>query len=292
MTLRLTALAAAAAVLTGCSAGNADTQPAEKGSEIRYEYGVFLGAEPGDLPDMEPYRIIVLDAQYYTSEHIAALKGSGHTVYSYINIGALEDFRPYYDRYEPVTLGAYENWDEERWVDVSRPEWQSFIADELAPAIIAKGVDGFFADNCDVYFNYPTEEIFSGTEALLKSLKAAGGYVSINGGDVFVTEYARRYGSLDGITDAVNQETVFSRLDWDSGRFSENPADEREYFMEYAETVAALGKDVYLLEYTTDRSLIERIAGYCGGKGFRYYAADSVELLIPKDGSGSQPVRK
>lgn len=276
--------AAAAAVLSfaGCSGGS---------SGIKYEYGVFLGAEPEDISQMEPYRIIVLDAQYYSKEQIDGLKDSGHTVYSYINIGSVEDFRPYYDKYEPLTLGEYENWEEERWVDVSSGEWQSFVLDELAPGILEKDVDGFFADNCDVYYNFPSDEIFDGTAAILKGLKDTGAYVSINGGDRFVTEYTDRYGTLNGVMDAVNQETIFSKIEWDSGTFSSNPDEEREYFQDYAERVAGYGKDVYLLEYTTDKKLIKKIAAYCDEKGFKYYAADKLELLIPESGAGSQKIK-
>ncbi len=278
----LTFLTAAAVVMLGsCS----------RGGGIKYEYGVFLGITSEDIEKTEGYRIIVIDAQYFTKEQIEGLRQSGHTVYSYINIGSVEDFRPYYEKYEPLTLGVYENWEEERWVDVSKPEWQSFILDELAPELIEKGVDGFFVDNCDVYYNFPSEEIFGGVEDILRGLKATGRYVSINGGDAFVTEYHKRNGDLDGIMDAVNQETVFSKIEWESSGFSANPADEREYFQSYAEMVAGCGRDVYLLEYTTDPKLITKISEYCADKGFRYYAADKLELLIPDSSGGSQRVK-
>lgn len=278
--------AGAAAALAGCG------RPAEKDSKpkgISYEYGVFLGEEAEDIGKMEPYRIIVLDAQYFTKEQINSLKDSGHTVYSYINIGSVENFRPYYSKYEQLTIGDYENWDEERWVDVSSAEWQSFVLDELAPSILEKGVEGFFVDNCDVYYNFPSEEIFESTAFLLKGLKDKGAYVSINGGDAFVTEYAKKFGELDSVMDAVNQETVFSRIDWDGDKFSANTDSEREYFQGYAEMVSGYGKDVYLLEYTTDEKLIDGISDYCKEKGFTYYASETLELLIPKSSRGSQP---
>ena len=46
-------------------------------------------------------------------------------VYTYLNVGSLEDFRDYYKEYEHLTIGAYENWDEEKWIDVSDKDWQS-----------------------------------------------------------------------------------------------------------------------------------------------------------------------
>lgn len=279
---------AAAAVMTALVLGGLCSCAGTGDEKIKYEYGVFLGAEKKDAEKMEPYKVIVLDAQTFSKKQIEKLKKSGHTVYSYINVGAIEDFRPYYDDYVDITLGDYENWDEERWVDVSEDRWQSFILEELAPSIKEKGVDGFFVDNCDVYYHYPEEKIFEGVASILKGLKADGSYVSINGGDAFVTEYADRYSTLDGVMDAVNQETVFSRINWDTDTFSENPESESEYFREYVERVADLGKDVYLLEYTTDKELIKDISAYCKKHGFRYYAADKLELLIPKSAAGSQ----
>lgn len=246
------------------------------------DYGVFLGAEADDLESFLPYRTVVLDAQYFTAEQIAALKDGGRTVYSYLNIGSIEDFRPYYGEYRDLTLGDYENWEEERWIDVSSARWEAFLTRTLAPALLAKGIDGFFVDNCDVYYHYPTEPIFDGVTRLLRALKATGAYICVNGGDEFIMTYLERKGTLADIIDAVDQETVFSRIEWDTNTFSANDAEEREYFQNYVETVAANGADVYLLEYTKNKALIGTIDAYCKEKGFRYYVSESVELTAQR----------
>ncbi len=246
---------------------------------VNNEYGVFIGLDRDDTAVMEPYRIIVIDAQYFTKEDIQALKASGHTVLSYINLGALESFRPYYEEYEKYTLDVYENWEEERWVDVTVPEWQEHMA-ELSSQIMEKGCEGLFVDNTDVYYHYHTSEVFDGITAILREFKNNGAYISTNGGDVYVSEYAEKYGDLD-IIDAVNQETVFSSIDFNSGTFGKNSAAERDYFIEYLDTVSAMGKDVYLLEYTTDKSLIKAIDRFCHEKDYRYYASRTLELLEP-----------
>ena len=159
---------------------------------------------------------------------------------------------------------------------------------KLAPEIFDKGVDGFFVDNVDVYYNYKNDEIFEGVTKILNGLKAYDAYVMINGGDTYVMEYAKRYGNLDDIMDAVNQESVFSFINWDTKTFSANSSEDRNYYQNYIETVDSLGKDVYLLEYTTDKKLIQEISEYCSDKNFRYYAADNLELLIPKSDAGAQ----
>ena len=244
-----------------------------------HSYGVFLGIEEKDIARTLDYDTIVIDAQYFSPEQIAELHQSGHTVYSYINIGSVEDFRPYYDDYAAYTIADYENWEGERWVDVSQDVWKDFILKQLAPEILAKGVDGLFVDNTDIYFIQETKEIYDGVAEILKGLQAMDTYVSINGGDTFVMEYIEQGGRFSDIADAVNQETVFSAIDFDKKRFLKQTEIERVYFQEYVETVAANGGDIYLLEYTKDAALIEQIQEYCRAHHFRYYVSSTLELL-------------
>ncbi len=39
--------------------------------------------------------------------------------------------RPYYKTYEHLAIGDYENWEEEKWVNVADKDWQEFM-DTLA----------------------------------------------------------------------------------------------------------------------------------------------------------------
>ena len=181
--------------------------------------------------------------------------------------------------YSEYTLDVYENWEDERWVDVTAPEWQWFVVHELAEDIRKKGFDGVFVDNLDVYYHYPSEEAFKAITGMLIAFKDLGFYVSINGGDVFVTEYLERFGSADWVFDAVNQETVFSKIIWDEkDKFDEQDSAEREYFQEYLEMVHEKGIDVYLLEYTKDKRLTRKIRKYCKEKGYRYYVSGTLNL--------------
>ena len=74
-------------------------------------YGVFIGTDE-DLDQFESFHTVVIDAQYFDADEIAAFKNKGHKVYSYINIGSLEKFRDYYDEYKDLSIGKYENWDD------------------------------------------------------------------------------------------------------------------------------------------------------------------------------------
>ena len=168
-------------------------------------------------------------------------------------------------------------------MDVTAPEWQDFVVNQLAADLRDKGFDGLFVDNLDVYYHYPSEESFEAITSILRSFKAMGFYVSINGGDVYVTECLERYDSARDIFDAVNQETVFTKIIWDKkDKFDKQSGSEREYFQEYLDMVHEKGVDVYLLEYSKDKKMEKKVREYCDEKGYRYYVSRTLNLEVVK----------
>ena len=252
-----------------CSCGRSDSE--------RQPYGVFLSFTE-DLNQLEDYSTVVIDAQYYSADDISAFRDKGHLVYSYINVGSLEDFRDYSDEFKDLALGEYEHWDEEVWVDVSNQRWQNFVIHDLAASLLEKGIDGFFVDNCDVYYNYPSKENLDGLSTILKALVNTGKNVLINGGDVFLDRYCENGGHWSDVITGINQETVFSEILWDEHRFSAADAEDTQYFCDYLDRYARQGADIYLLEYTTDSAVKEKIETYCREKGYTWYISDSIEL--------------
>ena len=241
------------------------------------DYGVFLSADASSLERFKKYDLIVIDAQYFTKKDIEVLHENGTEVYTYLNIGSIENFREYYKTYAELTIGKYEHWDEERWVDVAEPDWQKFIK-QLSQELFEKGVDGFFIDNCDVYYYAPRESIFEGLTIMLQNIMTFKKAVIINGGDTYVTEYRNRYGAVDPIMTGVNQESVWSGINFDKGTFYEQTRGTRNYYCKYLEACKADGMEVYLLEYTTDKKLISKIKKYCKEQKFHSYIANSLEL--------------
>ena len=212
-------------ILCGCAA-----------SESRSEYGIFIGVDPDDLPeDMKDYDIIVIDAQNFTRGQIQKFKNNGQKVYSYINAGSIEKTRSYYGKYADLTLDPYENWDEEYWVDVSSEKWQDFISYDISQKLLDKDIDGFFVDNIDIYYQYPRPEIYNGLCNILNNLMDYDKPVIVNGGDVFVSEYISRNGNIKDILTGINQETVFSKINFDQETFEKNDEDTIEYFKKLKE---------------------------------------------------------
>ncbi|MCR5656977.1 MAG: endo alpha-1,4 polygalactosaminidase [Butyrivibrio sp.] len=245
-------------------------------------YGVYIGASAtqlhAKLDNNYEIGLAIIDAQNVTANDVTALKKNGRKVYSYLNVGSIENFRSYYDTYKDKVLGPYENWEEEFWIDVSDASWQEFLCDTLAKEILGKGVDGLFIDNCDVYYNYPEDKIYSGLlEIITKLSEKTGGKLIINGGDTFVTKLMDT-GKI-GLIQGVNQESVFGKiLDYDNNTFGEQDQDTKDYYLEYLAKAKSYGKEVYMIEYTNDLALITKIRNLCLEKDYKCYVTDSLQL--------------
>ena len=255
---------------------------ASHSEQYKTKYGVFLDYD-GDLSELEDYNYIVIDALYHSRDEITDFNcGYQRYVYSYINIGSIEDFRDYYDDYADLALGDYENWDGEEWIDVSDERWQNFILNELAPELLAKGINGFFVDNCDVYYNYPTEDILNGLAVIMRGLKGMGCDVIINGGDAFLDAYCASMGSWTDVITGINQESVFSYIDWDNGSLTYATEEDKAYFRDYIERYGDQGAYIFLIEYVDNadehRTLRSSIKNYCEEHDYLYYISDSIDL--------------
>ena len=247
---------------------------AEQAPTFKYPYGVFLSICE-NIEQFADYEIVVIDAQYYPKEELDAFRSKGHKVFSYINIGSLEDFRDYYDEYKDLSLGAYEHWEEEVWVDVSQKRWQDFMLNEIAAGLLEKDIDGFFVDNCDVYYVHPKQEILEGLTVIMKGLKATGKKVIINSGDTFLATYCEQGGKWDDVISGINQESVFSTILWDEGKFGTAEPEDHEYFVSYIDRYGSQGAEIYLLEYTVDEE----------AEFFGFHYDYTYELTRPWDGN-------
>ncbi len=248
-----------------------------RASAPRTTYKVLIGAAAEQLMDCRNCDRLVVDAESLTSEQVEKLHQNGNKeVFSYLNIGSIERFRADYKEFEPLTLSDYQDWPEERWVNVAARAWQDRIAAK-AEELMDRGIDGFFLDNADIYYQYPNEDIYQGVLAMLKQLNGLGKPLIINGGDAFVQK-AMAADDLQRLITAVNQETVFTAIDFAAGSFGQRAAEDRQYYQAYLAHCREYGLTVYLLEYGATGELEQEIAEYCRQNGFFYAITDSLEL--------------
>lgn len=266
-------------VVLGAAACMQTNEESADNAMNNFEYGVFLSLQGREAIDAsENYHTVVIDAQNLSGEEIDEMQERGQEVYSYLNVGSLETFRPYYEEFQHLALKPYVNWENEFWVDASSEEWQEFVAITLANQLLEKGIDGFWIDNVDVYGQFPTDETYSGVEFILKTLMKHSKPVIVNGGDQFVRLYHEQNQHVDDILTGVNQETVFSAIHFEERELGTQSTETQNYYTEYIEVIEQAGKDIFLLEYTTDNELAQTIHDYADERGWKYYISDSIEL--------------
>lgn len=246
------ALAVAATVLILCSLLGGTTADAAEPGRI----GIFTEINREETDRLSGYDTVIVDPSAFLASDIRAIHDKGITVYGYINVGSIETFRPYYSRFKQYALGRYDGWDNERWIDVSKKEWQSFIVRKLAGQYAAEGIDGFFVDNIDVYYNYHRDSIYSGLVSILSALKDYGIPVIVNGGDTFVKR-ALSEKKASQLFNGICQESVFTST---TGVQKKSVT---RYYKSYLKKVRRAGFDVIIVEYGANRSLSKRIKNFC-----------------------------
>ena len=240
-------------------------------------YGVFIGISKEDGIKLNNYQVLVLESTEYDKDDIKKLHEKNKKIYAYLNIGSLENYRTYYEEFKDKTLGTYENWEDEYWMDVSDKKWQNLIVDELGKNIADKGFDGFFIDNCDVYYQFPEDKIFDGLCSILEGIRKYNLDIIINGGDTFVSKCIDEKIAKE-MFDGVNQECVFTSIDFENKKFGKKSYIDREYFIQYLDKVKMNGLKVFLTEYGADIVTLQEIEKYCKENGFHWYNARNLEL--------------
>lgn len=244
------------------------------------EYVVLIGEDSEHLDSFPCADVLVIDGEYFTDKDVSYLKNKGvKTIYSYLNIGSIEKFRDCYEDYCQFALDEYENWPDEKWIDVSQEEWRDYIILK-GNELLEKGFDGFFVDNVDVYDMFQSKEMYDGIVTILTQLTSSNMDVIINGGDIFVQEYIASGEQSGRIFDGVNQEDVYTNYNFDEKRFEINTKENKEYYQKYLEVLLQKGYDVYVLEYADKKEIQNKAIEYAGDNSFIVYVADNIDLKL------------
>lgn len=250
-----------------------------KKAALTKSYGVFPGLERKDKKRLKGYKTVVIDAEYFTTADIAQMHKAGQKVYSYLNIGSLETYRSYYKKFKSITIGKYENWPDEYWIDVSKASWQKYVVNTLAKKLVQKKVDGFFLDNTDIYYIRHNKKIYNGLIKILKDLKKYKKAVIINGGDTFVSEALKKKDFKKGMVKGVNQECVITNINFKKKTFTAQNKDSRKYFEKYLLNCKKKGLTIFLTEYAKNGSRLEKdVAKFCKARKYQYYVSHNIEL--------------
>ena len=78
--------------------------------------------------------------------------------------------------------------------------------------------------------------------------------------------------------DGINQETVFTSINFENNTYGKQTEEEKAYFQAYLTKAKASGLAVFLLEYRAGRELVKEINAYCEEHDFFWYNAEGLEL--------------
>lgn len=238
------------------------------------QYGVFLGLNGDKLYRLNKYRIVVIEPEEFSKAQVHKLKKAGKKILAYLNVGAIEKSRSYYKKFQGITLGNYEGWPEEKWVDISNAKWQTYTV-ERAKKWIKAGYDGFYVDNLDVVEQYPKKELYYFAKEICRQLQGTGKYIMINGADYFVN---RSFNEGSICFHAIQQEEVFTLYDHHRKKYGSQKSVEKKRLKSYCVRARKEGLDVFLLEYRPSVANKAKIKAFAAKYGMRYYCASSIDL--------------
>lgn len=207
---------------------------------------------------------------------IKAAVSRGVQVYRYLNAGALEQERSYFDQFKNLRIAAYDGWPGEYWVDVTAAEWKTHLIAE-AKKIKAAGATGLYLDNTDILYMVEAgfqEEgtklirtapssgsVYKALAGVVKSIENTVGIVVMpNGGDIFVRRFVQEN---PGLLKAVVQEGVVYE---DNKKTSSS---DQKYLTNYLDWCKKQGIYIRGIEYINTTAGAQAAADYYAAHGWQ-----------------------
>jgi hypothetical protein len=178
---------------------------------------------------------------------------AGKKFFSYLSIGEIAGDAPYLADAQARGISMVSENTEwsSYYPDIADPKWADFVIQVLAPAIIAKGFDGFFLDTVDSV----------DTLSRLNPLKAAdyrAGMISLIGRlkqsfpdkEIILNHGFTVFDAVKDCVKGVMVEELFQKDD-----YSARPANEVAYIVARLGPITAAGKSVYVVDYVPESNL-------------------------------------
>ena len=243
------------------------------------EYKVFLSTKVNPFRLEPGSGIMALEPEDYTVDQIKAIKGKGYKVLGYVSVGTIEMERPWWKEFSNYKLKRLPDWPKEFYMDVREEAWQAFLINR-AREIQAMGFDGWWLDNIDVYSEYKSKKMFRAIGEVLRKFQALGDYVMINGGSEWLDDAIDQGEKLTDYIQGYTQEEVFSLIDDYDGKGKFGIQEAEDTFFYTGLIIKAIRKkvDCFLLEYTRDSKLKEKIEAWCRKYGASCCVSENVDL--------------
>jgi uncharacterized protein (TIGR01370 family) len=226
----------------------------------------MLAGGPVKIADrLGRFDLVVVDGELATSTEVAALRARGATVLAYLSVGTVEKWRSWYREVKRFRLGAWADWKDEWFADVSRANLRRTIAGRIAPRILAKGFDGLFLDNVDMV---ETRNHIAQRPGMRNLVLKLANLVHSQGGLLFTQNGHWGLGKL-GLFDALdgwNREDVTWTYDFDRRRYIPQGRGATGAALAELRDMAARGLTTTTTDYAPagdDRAEAQSIANAC-----------------------------
>lgn len=202
----------------------------------------------------------------------------------YINLGEIEQTRPYWDwaKSKGIILQENPNWPKEHYIDIRSKAWYSFVLEVLVPAVLFTRFDGIFIDTLDspIDLERRNKEQYGGMEdaaaRLIKAIRHQYPEILIMVNRAY--EILPRIG-LD--IDMVLGEGVYSTYLFNEKKYALVPEKERESQVEFLKGIKEQFPhlEIMTLDYwdPEDKDKFEEIYRIQQKNGFNPYIS-TVEL--------------
>ena len=129
-----------ASLCAGTPAASQGTSPSIRRWALSYSGKQLLAA-------LRDYDLVVLDSD--AQPRVVRSAGNRQVLLGYLSIGEAHHSRSWFAKTEAYRLKTNSNWPDAWQLDIRNPEWARLLVAEIAPAILARGYDGFFLDTID-----------------------------------------------------------------------------------------------------------------------------------------------
>lgn len=233
------------------------------------------------IKKMIKYDLIAVQPDNYTNSQIKKIKKNGCKVLAYLSIGTISDQREWYKKYKKYKLKRLADWPHQFYMDMRSPVWMAFLLKRAKYLLKQRHFDGLWLDNLDVYQEYKGPAMYDACTSILKQIKKLGGYIMVNGGSQFWDVSIDKKRRINDMVDGVTQEEVFSLIKNYSkkGKFGKQTSAQSKFYQSLMKKLLNKKVQTFLLEYTTNLSLKQKIKTFCKKQKITgYYISNNVNL--------------
>jgi uncharacterized protein (TIGR01370 family) len=226
-----------------------------------------------DLPIdlLGKFQRVIVEADNVKPDELQALHQAGAKVLAYVSIGEVSASRKCYSQVKPTwILGKNRVWDSEI-MDLTNPDWQQFVIQQLVAPLAAQGYDGLFMDTLDSF-----QLLAKTDEARLQQANALAdllrkihqtypqmAFVANRGFDVMP--------QIAPLLDAVLAESLYAS--WDNAHqvFKPSSAQDTEWLLQKLKGIQRqFGLEIIILDYLppSQRAEASKLATRIQAQGF------------------------